>query len=462
MEPLAHSPDPTYLLLIAACAIAALLILIMKLKVHAFASLTLVSFGTALATGMPSEKVVPTMMSGFGGTLASVALLVGLGAMIGKILEVTGGAKVLADTLIGRFGEQRAPLALGVASLMFGFPIFFDAGLIVMMPILFSVAKRFGGSPLKYALPAASCRCVCGDARVCAAAPGPCCRVGFARRRLRSAADCRPFGGDADLVFRCLPIFGLYSGNKFNIPLSKAFLNTEVMFKDKTDLPKFSTVLLILILPVLLIFMDTGLNTLAVAGLIDGQQPAIEFLRMLGKTPIALLITLLVCLCVFAGKYGMGKLEKLCTDALAPICAVILVTGAGGMFGGVLRSSGIGQALADVLADTGMPVIVAAFVISTCLRVAQGSATVALTTTAALMAPIVSQTVGLSELDLCFIVIAIAGGATVLSHFNDSGFWLVSRLLEMDEKTTLKTWTVMETLLGTIAFVIVALLSFIF
>lgn len=255
-------------------------------------------------------------------------------------------------------------------------------------------------------------------------------------------------------------LFGLYCGEKFNLPLSKAFLNAEVMFKDKADLPKFSTVLFILVLPVLLIFLDTGLNTLAVAGMLDGQQPWVEFLRMLGKTPIALLITLLVCLATFAGKYGMSKLEKLCTDALAPICAVILVTGAGGMFGGVLRSSGIGQALADVLAHTGMPVIVAAFVISTCLRVAQGSATVALTTTAALMAPIVAQTTGLSELDLCFIVIAIAGGATVLSHFNDSGFWLVSRLLEMDEKTTLKTWTVMETLLGSIAFIIVATLSY--
>jgi GntP family gluconate:H+ symporter len=109
-----------------------------------------------------------------------------------------------------------------------------------------------------------------------------------------------------------------------------------------------------------------------------------------------------------------------------------------------------------------MPVIVAAFVIATCLRVAQGSATVALTTTAALISPMVAATVGLSALDLCFIVIAIAGGATVLSHFNDSGFWLVSRLLGMDEKTTLRTWTVMETLLGTIAFLIVWLLSLVF
>lgn len=242
-------------------------------------------------------------------------------------------------------------------------------------------------------------------------------------------------------------LFGLYAGKKFDIPLSKAFFNTDQII-DENKLPKFTTVLAILVMPVLLIFMDTGLSTLSVAGVIDG------------KTPVALLITLLTCLFVFAKDFGMSKLEKLCSDSLAPICAVILVTGAGGMFGGVLRASGIGQALADVLSDTGMPIIVAAFVISTCLRVAQGSATVALTTTAALIAPIVAQTTGLSELDLCFIVIAIAGGATVLSHFNDSGFWLVSRLMEMDEKTTLKTWTVMETLLGSIAFVIVAVLSF--
>ncbi len=122
------------------------------------------------------------------------------------------------------------------------------------------------------------------------------------------------------------------------------------------------------------------------------------------------------------------------------------------MFGGVLRASGIGEALASSLDAVGMPLIVAAFVISMALRVAQGSATVALTTTAGLIAPTVAATTGLSEFDRCFLVVAIAGGATVLSHFNDSGFWLVGRFLDMDEKTTLKTWTVMETLLGTIAF----------
>ncbi|WP_076415370.1 GntP family permease [Shewanella sp. UCD-KL12] len=455
MNLMAQTADPTFLLTVAVLAIVALLILIIKLKIHAFVSLTLVSFATAIVTGVSSQDVVPTMMNGFGGTLASVALLVGLGAMIGKILEVTGGAKVLADNLIGRFGEKRAPLALGIASLMFGFPIFFDAGLIVMMPIIFSVAARFGGSPLKYALPSAGAFAVMHG--FVPPHPGPV-----------AAADL--LGANIGLllfvgILVAIPtwyigsyLFGQYAGKKFDIPLSKAFFNTDTII-DESRLPKFSTVISILLLPLVLIFMDTGLNTLAVAGLLDSSSPVVEFLRMLGKTPIALMSTLLVCLVIFAKDFGMAKLEKLCGDSLAPICAVILVTGAGGMFGGVLRASGIGDALAGVLSDTGMPVILAAFVIATCLRVAQGSATVALTTTAALIAPVVAATTGLSELDLCFIVIAIAGGATVLSHFNDSGFWLVSRLLEMDEKTTLKTWTVMETLLGSIAFIIVALLS---
>lgn len=154
-----------------------------------------------------------------------------------------------------------------------------------------------------------------------------------------------------------------------------------------------------------------------------------------------------------------AEVESIVNSALGPVAAIILITGAGGMFGGVLRASGIGTALADVLEDVGLPVIVAAFVIAVLLRVAQGSATVALTTAAGLISPVVEASSGLSEADLALIVIAIAGGATVLSHVNDSGFWLVSRFFEMDEKTTLKTWTVMVTLLGTLGFVLALLLS---
>ena len=151
--------DPAYgtttLLLIAAGAVALLLFLIIKVKLHAFVALVLVSALTALAAGIPVADVPSALTTGFSNTLGSVALLVGFGVMIGRLLEITGGAQVLADTLIGRFGEKRAPLALGVAALLFGFPIFFDAGLVVFLPIIITVARRFGGSVILYAFPAA-------------------------------------------------------------------------------------------------------------------------------------------------------------------------------------------------------------------------------------------------------------------------------------------------------------------
>lgn len=448
------SDSPAYLLSVAALSIMALLILIVHFKVHAFISLILVSVLTAIVSGIPTINLVPTLLQGFGGTLASVALLVGQGAMIGKILEASGGAQVLADTLINRFGPQKAPLALGIASMLFGFPIFFDAGLVVLMPIILSVAYRFGGSLLIYALPAAGAFAVMHA--FVPPHPGPVAAAEF-------------LGADIGLLLMvgiliAIPtwylgsyLFALYIGKRFVIPIDNTLFSPAQSTSE--SLPKFTTVLSILLLPLLLISLNTGLSTLMVTGAISSENLVAQGLIILGQTPIALLITVFFSLWVFSRQFNRTELQKLCDSSLAPICAVILVTGAGGMFGGVLRASGIGDALAGVLSDTGMPIIIAAFVISACLRVAQGSATVALTTTAALLSPVVATSTGLSSLDLCLIVISIAGGATVLSHFNDSGFWLVSRLFNMDEKTTLKTWTVMETLLGTIAFLIAALLS---
>ncbi|MBJ3814622.1 GntP family permease [Shimwellia pseudoproteus] len=457
MNELTYAYGAGTLLGIAAGSVALLLVLIMRFKIHAFLSLTLVSIVVALLTGIAFDKIVPTLLNGFGSTLAGVALLVGLGAMIGRLLEISGGAKVLADTLINKFGSHRAPFALGVASLLFGFPIFFDAGLVVMLPIIFSVAKRFGGSTLKYALPAAGAFAVMHA--LVPPHPGP-------------VAASELLGANIGLLvivglIIAIPtwyfgayLFGLYAGKKFDIKLPSSFLG-DIQPDANHQPPSFGIVMSILLLPLVLIFMDTGLNTAAVMGWVDPNNMVVNFLRMLGKTPVALLITVFFSLAVFSGRHSRQHLEKVCDGALGPICGIILVTGAGGMFGGVLRASGIGDALAGVLADTGMPLILAAFVISTALRVAQGSATVALTTTAALISPMVAATPGLSQFDLCFLVVAIAGGATVLSHVNDSGFWLVGRFLEMDEKTTLRTWTVMETLLGTIAFLLAAVGSII-
>lgn len=477
MEPM----DPVYgagtLLTIAAVGVAVLLFLIMYLRMHAFIALIVVSLLTGLAAGIPFGDLAGVATGFFGSTLGSVALLVGLGAMIGRLLEVTGGAQVLADTLINRFGEHRAPFALGVAALLFGIPIFFDAGLVVFLPIIFSVARRFGGSVLLYAIPAAGA--FAAMHAIVPPHPGP----------VTAATE---LGGSVGLTLLVgLPVafvswyVGVYLFTKayagrVMVPINDTILR-GTMPGEPSDLddpeddaraeriergeepvvpPSFGSVLGILMLPFLLIALNTTISTLRQAEVL-GDGTFLDALVFIGQTPVALLITLLVATYVLGTRgRSLATVETILNDALAPICAIILITGAGGMFGGVLRYSGIGAALSDSLADLGLPLIVSAFVIATALRVAQGSATVALVTTAGLMSAGVAAA-GLSDLKVVCLVLAIAAGATVLSHVNDSGFWLVSRFFGMDVRTTLRTWTVMETTLGVTIFLIALLLWYV-
>lgn len=443
------------LLLIAGAAIAVLLFLIIKLKTHALLALILISLGTAFATGIPANQIVPVLVSGFGTTLGTVALLVALGAMLGRLVETSGGAKVLAEKMIDVFGEKRAPLALGVASLIFGFPIFFDAGLIVMLPVVFAVANRLGGGVLRYGLPAAGAFSVMHI--FLPPHPGPVSAAAF-------------FDANIGLVLivgliAAIPtwyvtsyLFGLWIGKKIVLPVPALLGKADE--EAETNPPRFGTIVGLLLLPMVLIFMNTGLNTAASAGALPGtvkDETWFQVLRTLGETPVALLISVLVAMYVLGRRRGTssGALNKLLESALGPVCSVILITGAGGMFGGVLRTSGIGAALADVLGDAGIPLILAGFLIAAILRIAQGSATVALTTTAGLIAPAVALA-GINGVQVAAVVIAVAAGSVVVSHVNDSGFWLVGRFFGMDVKTTLATWTVLETLIGVMGFGIAA------
>lgn len=446
--------DPVYgsgtLLLIAALAVAALLVLIIVLRMHAFVALVLVSFGTAIAAGVPLAEVPVIAIAAFSTTLGTVALLVGLGVMIGRLLEVTGGAQVLADTLVSRFGEKRAPMALGISALLFGLPIFFDAGLVVFLPIIFSVAKRFGGSVLLYALPAAGA--FASMHATVPPHPGP---VTAATEIGASIGLTLLVGVVVAVVAWFVGVYAVTMGwlGKIYVPIDDSVL-TGGREADTGNPPAFAHVLGILLLPLVLIGANTVLTTLRTNGTLDEEGTWADVGIFVGQTSVALLITLLVATYTLAiRRHSREEVETLLNDALGPICAIILITGAGGMFGGVLRYSGIGDALSDSLADLGLPLIVSAFVIATILRVAQGSATVALTTTAGLISAGVAAA-DPSGLQLVALVLAIAAGATVLSHVNDSGFWLVSRFFGMDVKTTLRTWTVMETTLGVSIFVL--------
>ncbi|MDQ3307534.1 MAG: GntP family permease [Actinomycetota bacterium] len=467
MEAIEPAYSTTVLLLIAAAAVALLLFLIIKVHLHAFVALVLVSVLTALAAGFPIGDIPDALFFGFADTIGSVALLVGFGVMIGRLLEVTGGAQVLADTLINRFGEKRAPLALGVAALLFGFPIFFDAGLVVFLPIIFTVARRFGGSLLFYALPAAGAFAAMhaivpphpgpvAAAEVLGADIGLTLLVGIPVAVVSWYVGVmlvsRVLGARVDVSIPDA-LFGEMNGGRDDDGDESDRGDAGGSTKTRTA-PAFSTVLGILLLPLVLISFNTVLATLISAGTLEEGQGWVDFLMLIGETTVALLLTVLVAIVVLGTRHrSMADVSSILDKALGPICSIILITGAGGMFGGVLELSGIGEALSNSLSDLGLSLILQAFIIATLLRVAQGSATVALTTASGLLAS-AAQSADLSSFQLTLLVVAIAAGATVLSHVNDSGFWLVSRFFGMDEKTTLKTWTVMETTLGLSAFAI--------
>nr|WP_210282337.1 gluconate:H+ symporter [Mesorhizobium sp. RMAD-H1] len=437
------------LISIAAGAIVLLLVLIIRFRIHAFIALILVSLLTAIAAGIPAQALLTTLTSSFGSTLGGVALLVGLGAMLGRLLEVSGGAQALADDLVARFGEKRAPLALGIASLIFGFPIFFDAGLVVMLPVVFTVARRLGGGLLLYGIPVAAAFSVMHV--FVPPHPGP-------------VAAAELLGADAGLLILigllvAVPtwilagqLFGQWIGKRIVLPIPDILSGGEHSDESLTP-PSSGTVIGLLLLPLLLIFVNTGLDFARAQGWVSADATWFQLARTIGATPVALLISVLVAAYVLGPKRGRdgGTVERILDSALGPVCSIILITGAGGMFGGVLRASGIGDALSNALADIGLPVFVAGFFVATALRVAQGSATVALITAAGLVQPAV-QVAGYEGAQLAAVVIALAAGSVMLSHVNDSGFWLVGRFFNMDVKTTFKTWTVMQTLVGLLGF----------
>lgn len=265
-------------------------------------------------------------------------------------------------------------------------------------------------------------------------------------------------------------VWGKIAAKRYHVTMPQLFSPV----KDEAlpqKLPSMGLVIFTLILPALLIFVNTGLNTLVQTGVIESVETdattharvassgVINTLMQLGQTPIALLIATVVAMVILGRYINADKtgIEKIMDSALGPVCSVILVTGAGGMFGGVLRASGIGTALADAMRDLGIPVILGAYLVAVALRLAQGSATVALITSVSLMAPAVAAA-DLSSVGVACIVLAASAGSVFASHVNDSGFWLVGRLLEMDVKTTLATWTVQQTLESVLGFAFVALI----
>lgn len=453
------------LALIAVCAIALLLFLILKLSLHPFVALLLVSILVALAAGFSPAKLASVIEDGMGKTLGHIALIIPLGAMIGRLIEHSGGAAAFANRLIERFGNHRAPLALTLAGAMIGIPVFFEVGVIMLMPMAYGVARATGRPVLTFALP--MCIALLIVHAILPPHPGPVAAVGL-------------LGSDVGRVLLWgLPICAVTIGCAYYIALALtrgSFAMAEsirmevygpatppapgggasAISESPTNPPAAATVVTLILVPIVLIMLGTLASaTMAVTSVVRG------ILVVLGTPFIALLLDVLICAYVLGIRRGWSRhaVSDVIGSAIPGIALVVLVTGTGGVFAQILISTGIGHAISDLLRSTGLPVLGVGFFLTLFLRVTQGPTTVALITTAGLLGPLIAQA-GLNANQLALTCVAMGAGGMAGSHVNDAGFWIVTRLVGLNVADGLRSWTVVTTCAGFIAFLLTGLLWF--
>ena len=411
--------EPSRLIAGALIGLVILLLLIIKFKVQAMVAILVGAISIGIVAGMPLADIITAVNDGIGNTLKGIALLVGLGSMFGAILEASGGAQTLAVTMVKKFGDEKAAWALGITGLVVAMPVFFDAGLIILIPLAFSLAKKTSRSALFYTIPLLAGLAV-GHAFI-PPTPGPVLVATMLGVDLGWVILIGIFCGTCAMIIAG-PIWGSICGKKYFIQVPDHVMNQEEF--DESKLPKFSVIVGIILIPLVLIIST------------------IFAMIVLGK----------------GQGYTMPELEKIMTKSLEPTGLILLVTACGGVLRYVLQYSGIGDLIGNAVGSINMPIVVVAFLVAALVRICVGSATVAMTMAAGIVAAMPAVQ-GLSPLYRACVVCAVAGGSTVLSHFNDSGFWLVKSLVGMDETTTLKTWTVMETLVGLSGFIVAFIIS---
>lgn len=441
--------DSTRLIIAALIGLVILLVLIIKFKIQAMIAILIGALSIGLISGMSFEDIVTAVNDGIGNTLKGIALLVGLGSMFGAILEISGGAQTLAVTMVRKFGDKKAAWALGITGLVIAMPVFFDAGLIILIPLAFSLAKRTKRSSLYYAIPLLAGLAV-GHAFI-PPTPGPV----LVATMLNVDLGWVILVGIACGIFSMIvagPIWGSICGKKYNIPVPEHVANQEDF--DESKLPKFGTIVGIILIPLVLIILNSVAKVIPA---MSGIQPILGFL---GEPFVALLIATIAAMFLLGYKHGYNneELEKIMTKSLEPTGMILLVTACGGVLRYVLQYSGLGDVIGNAVSSAALPIVIVAFIVAALVRISVGSATVAMTMAAGIIAAM-PEIASLSPLYLACTTAAIAGGATVFSHFNDSGFWLVKSLVGMDEKTTLKTWTIMETLVGGTGFAVALIIS---
>ena len=428
-----------FLLLAAGASVIALILMIAVGKLNPFISLLLVSLALALVSGMPIENIVASFERGTGNTLGHIAIVVGLGTMLGKMMAESGASERIAETLIQLFGERRVPWAMLCAALVIGLPVFFEVGFVLLMPIVFTVARRTKLSLIVVGLPMLAGLSVVHGL----VPPHPAAMLAVSmfhadvgRTILYALMIGVPIACIAGPMYaRVIAPFITFDRPN---PMAEQFVDHDA----QRTLPSFGLSLATILLPVVLMLLGSWANGLSAPG--SGVNRA---LHLLGTADIALLAAVLVSFLTLGAMRGYSRatILRFSNECLAPTAAITLVIGAGGGFGRILQDSGVSQAIVSLALHAQISLLLLGWLVAALIRVTTGSSTVALSTAASILAPILAHSPGVRpEL----LAISTGAGALVFSHVNDGGFWLVKEYFDMSVIDTMKTWSIMETLLS--------------
>ncbi|CAN7217037.1 GntP family permease [Trinickia sp. LjRoot230] len=436
------------LLFYAVIAIAVLIILITRYKMYPFLVLILVSLALGMAAGMPMDKIVKSFENGNGGTLGHIAVVVGLGTMLGKMMAESGGAERIATTLIDWFGEKHIHWAMLFVAIIVGLPVFFEVGFVLLIPIAFNVAKRTGKSLLLIGLPMVAGLSVVHGL----IPPHPAALLAvqaYGADIGKTVAYGLVVGVPTAIVAG--PLFALLVHRHVKLPdvnpLAAQFVESAeqraASGASTRSLPGFGVTLFTILLPVLLMLVGSWANLLFAPKTLPN-----DLLRFIGNADVALLIAVLVSFWTFGAQRGFTReqIQKFCGDCLAPIAGITLIVGAGGGFGGVLRDSGISQQIVAVATQAQLSPLLFGWFVAALIRLATGSATVAMTTACGIVAPIAAA--GSVHVRPELLVLATGAGSLIFSHVNDGGFWLIKEYFGMTVGQTFKTWSLCETIIS--------------
>ncbi len=442
------------LLIYAVLAIVALIVLIARYRLNPFISVTLVSVGLALLAGMPAPEILPAYEQGVGKTLGHIALIVALGTMLGKMMAESGGAERIARTLIARFGTGNVHWAMMLIAFCIGLPIFFEVGFVLLIPIVLNVPRRTGVPLLLVGLPM-----VAGLSVV----------HGLVPPHPAAMLAVHAYGADVGrTVFYALlvglptaalagPVFARVVARRVALPahnpMEAALLDEGHGRIPDEQLPGFGITIATVLLPVALMLLGGWADQIATPG-----SPLNHGLRFIGHSVVALLLATLLSFVTLGLMRGFNREQilKFSQECLAPTAAITLLVGAGGGLNGILVHTGVASQIIDLSRQFQLSPLLMGWTMAALMRIATGSATVAMTTASGIVAPIAAA-LGYPHPEL--LVLATGAGSVVLSHVNDGGFWLVKEYFNMSVAQTFKTWTVLETLISVTALALVAALA---